>query len=185
MNKPCRRSADHPFWVVYRSQSKIMRPRSIESEEKAYVRFINKTDRTVELVWVNFIGEYMKYRILHKDEYVDVNTYKTHPWVALDHNTKDRLLIEKAFLYQPKTSKEILEERYPNVRIPDNYEARSRAYITLPLYSLKYRALLEIRNYLSVPEDADQLELPERLVHELKRSVKYRNFLRGLSAVNI
>ncbi|KAJ8934516.1 hypothetical protein NQ314_013299 [Rhamnusium bicolor] len=108
-----------------------MLPRSLRSEEKAYVRFINKTDKMVELVWLNFNGEYV--------------------------------------------SREYLQERFPNKEIPENFETRIRAYITLPMYSLKYRTLMEIRNYFQNTEDVEQLELPKPLVDDLKRTIEFRN----------
>lgn len=162
----------------------LLGPRSLMSEQKAYVRFINKTNRVVEVIWVNFVGEFIKYRVLSSDEYVDVNTYKTHPWAALDYHTKDRLHINKNFLYLPKTSKEILQEKHPKATIPDNYETRSRAYITLPLHGLRYLALLEVRNNLRKPTEADELELPKQLKFEVKCAVRYRNFLQDVKAVN-
>lgn len=152
-----------------------MLPRSFRSEDKAYVRFINKTDRVVELIWLNFNGKYVRYRILGKDHFVDVNTYKNHPWIALDMKTKDRLHIEKGFVYNPKTSREYLQERYPDKRIPENYETRIRTNITLPLYSLKYRSLIEIRNHFRNVEDVDKLELPKPLAEDLKRIIEHRN----------
>ncbi|KAJ8925368.1 hypothetical protein NQ315_009198 [Exocentrus adspersus] len=155
----------------------LPRSHSLRSEDKAYVRFINKTDRMVELIWLNFNGKYVRYQILEKDHFVDVNTYKTHPWIALDVKTKDRLHIEKAFIYHPKTSKEYLQEKYPDQEIPENYEARIRASITLPLYSLKYRSLIEVRDYFRNAEDVDQLDLPKSLAEDLKRIIEHRNLL--------
>lgn len=149
--------------------------RSLRSEEKAYVRFINKTDRVVEIIWLNFNGKYVRYRILGKDHYVDVNTYKNHPWIASDYNTKDRLHIEKEFVYNPKTTREYLQERYPDKRIPDNYETRIRANITLPLYSLKYRSLMEVKNFFRNVEDVDKLDLPQLLAGDLKKIIEHRN----------
>lgn len=71
----------------------------------AYVRFINKTEKVVEIVWLNHTGKYIRYRILKKDYFVDVNTYNAHLWVAFDHETKDRLHIDKEFVYHPKRAK--------------------------------------------------------------------------------
>lgn len=153
------------------------RHRSVESLRQAYVRFFNKTGRPIELVWINYLGDYKKYRILMIDEYIDVNTYKTHPWLALDHRSKERLHIDKSFVYHPKTSREVLQERHPGVQIPENYELRVKSYITLPLYSLRYRALLTIRNCLQDPNAVDSLELPESLANELKAAIRYRNNL--------
>lgn len=158
--------------------AQALRQRSLTSQQQAFVRFFNKTGRPVELIWINYLGEYTKYRILNKDDYVDINTFKTHPWLAIDHETKARLHIDKSFLYYPRTSREILEERRPGIQIPDNYELRVKSYITIPLYSLRFRALLEIKNCMQEPNDVDSLELPESLANELKAAIRYRNNLR-------
>lgn len=158
--------------------------RSIACQQHAYVRFFNKSGRSVELIWINYIGEYTKYRILNKDDYVDINTFKTHPWLAVDHLTKERLHIDKSFVYHPRTSREILEERRPGIQIPENYELRVKSYITLPLYSLKYRALLEIRNCIQEPNEVDSLGLPESLANELKAAIRYRNNLREVPFIS-
>lgn len=154
-----------------------VRHRSLNSEQQAYVRFFNKTDRPVELIWISYLGEYKKYRVLMKDEFIDINTFKTHPWIALDQLTRERLHIDKSFAYYPRTSKEILLERRPGVEIPENYEIRVKSYITIPLYSLKYRALLAIRNCLNEPDQVDSLELPESLANELRITILHRNSL--------
>ncbi|CAH1110759.1 unnamed protein product [Psylliodes chrysocephalus] len=143
----------------------------------AYVRFINKTEKVVEIVWLNHTGKYIRYRILKKDYFVDVNTYNAHLWVAFDHETKDRLHIDKEFVYHPKTSKEFFKQKYPDRVIPEHYEARIRAFITLPLYSLRYNSLLTIRNLLKTSEDADKLELPTQLIEDLKKVIVLRNNL--------
>lgn len=161
-----------------------VRPRSITSQQQAYVRFFNNSGRPVELIWINYLGEYTKYRILNKDQYVDINTFKTHPWLALDHLTKERLHIDKSFVYHPRTSREILEERRPGVQIPENYELRVKSYITIPLYSLRYRALLELRNCVQEPSDVDSLELPESLANELKAAIRHRNNLREVPFIS-
>lgn len=158
--------------------------RSVECIQKAYVRFFNKTEYPVELIWINYMGEYKKYRILSTDEYLDINTYKTHPWIALNHFTKERLHVDKCFVYQPRTSREILEEKHPDLPYESNYEIRVKSYITIPLYSLRYRTLLEIVKYLTEPNEVDELGLPEELAKDLKLAVKLRNNLRQVQVIS-
>lgn len=158
--------------------------RSRDSVEQAYVRFYNKTDRAVEIIWINYLEEYKKYRILMKDEFVDVNTFKSHPWIALDHQTQERLHIDKTFTYYPKTSREIFQETHPGLEVPRNHQFRRKSYITLPLYSLRFRAMLEIRNCIQEPTDVDLLELPKNIANELKVTITYRNNLRDIPSFN-
>lgn len=150
-------------------------PRSLNSNLKCYVRFINMTNKSVELMWINFTGQYIRYRILEKSDYIDINTYKTHPWIAKDVLTKDILHIDGKFLFQPKTTREFIRERYPERHIPEHHEARVRAYITLPLYSLRYASLLTLRNYILKEEDVEELCLPKNLSDDLKKVVTKRN----------
>ncbi|XP_008195390.1 von Hippel-Lindau disease tumor suppressor [Tribolium castaneum] len=153
--------------------------RSKRSREKSFVRFVNLTERTVEVIWINFTGAYVSYQLLESGRFVDVNTYKGHTWIAIDHKSRDRLQIDKEFIYFPKTTKEYLQNMLPNdvnwEAIPPNFEARIRAVITIPVYSLRYTCLLAIRNYLTSPEDADRLELPKELTDDLKKVVSQRN----------
>lgn len=64
--------------------------RSRRSFDKVYVKFVNLTNRVVEVVWVNYSGLFERYTLLRRKQHIDINTYKTHPWVALDVRTKDR-----------------------------------------------------------------------------------------------
>ncbi|XP_060518546.1 von Hippel-Lindau disease tumor suppressor-like [Cylas formicarius] len=159
--------------------------RALRSNKRCYVRFINSTERTVELTWINFSGQYVRYRILNKGNSVDINTYKTHPWIAKDILTKDVLHVDKNFIYLPKTTREYMRERYPGRSIPENHEARVRAHIMLPIYSLRYASLLCIRNHMLDPEDVDTLALPRNLSEELKRLIKKRNRECALQALEL
>lgn len=59
--------------------------------------------------------------------------------------------------------------------IPTN--VRLIVNITLPMYSLKYKCLLEVRNLLREPDDVDGLELTKNLKHDLKQIIRRRNDL--------
>ncbi|CAH0552200.1 unnamed protein product [Brassicogethes aeneus] len=149
--------------------------RSLRNEERAFVRFINATERTVRIVWVGFSGQYVTYNYLAKGNYIDINTYKQHPWIALDTSTEDRLLIDRKYVYFPRTTKEYFEERMPGKALPPNFETRIKVYVTLPLYSLRYRALMELRNHFDTTEGIEDLELPRQLTEDLKKLITQRN----------
>nr|CAI5834557.1 unnamed protein product [Callosobruchus analis] len=152
--------------------------RSLFSDQKAYVRFVNKTGKCIELVWLDFNGIYVRYKILAHEEYLDVNTYKGHPWIALDFESKDRMHIEKSFIYFPKTTREYFKERLPDTEIPENFETRIRAHITHPLYSLTYAAILAVGKLLKKGSDVDRLELPKELADAVRRSVDHRDTIK-------
>ncbi|KAF7282067.1 hypothetical protein GWI33_003308 [Rhynchophorus ferrugineus] len=126
-------------------------------------------------MWINFTGQYVRYMILEKGNYIDINTYKTHPWTAKDFMTKDELHIDKKFFYHPKTTREYIIERYPGVDIPENHEARVRAYITIPMYSLRYASLLKVRDHLLKEDDVAELHLPKNISDDLRRVISKRN----------
>lgn len=157
-------------------QEAAREPRSRHSFQSVFVRFKNLTNRTVKVVWVNYTGQYIKYREIPPKQYMDVNTFKTHPWMAFDSNTADQMHIDKAFIYMPKTWQEYFAHRYlPHQIIRDGFMPRILVRITLPLYSLRHLALMTIRDNLLNPEDADGLELPQTLIEDIKKAVRHRN----------
>jgi len=60
--------------------------RSTESETNVYTQFVNRTDRLVLPIWINFDGQLETYPVLHPGCKVDLETYETHPWCFLDAN---------------------------------------------------------------------------------------------------
>lgn len=150
-------------------------PRSERSNEKAFLRFCNMTKRPVEIIWINFTGSYVRYEVVPHGRFLDINTYKRHPWIAIDHVTKDPLHIEKTFIFYPQTTREYFQERRPDRVIPPNFETRIRVSITLPIYSLRYACLLTLRNFFQTPDNIDQLGLPNELQSDLERTIKHRN----------
>lgn len=150
--------------------------RSQRNNNRCYLRFINKTNVPVNLVWIDFNGKYVSYRLLNQNDFVDINTFKNHPWIAIDTFTNERLHIDKTFIYLPKSSMEYLQERYPDEwRNLMNCPFRVTIFITLPLYSLRYRCLLEVSKYIKNTNDISDLDLPKRLVDDLKKVIN-RNF---------
>lgn len=144
--------------------------RSLHSQEKCYIRFKNKSGRTVDIVWINFTGQYVKYNMLRPDQFLDIITFKTHPWVALDSVSKDPMLIHRQFRFLPETvAQHIIPPMQPRVI---NRRAIAVVFITLPLYSLRYKCLLDIRDMLHEEKDVDTLEITSGLKNELKELIR-------------
>lgn len=80
---------------------KCRKLRSLNNDISTYVRFKNRCDRIATLFWLNFKGDLVRYSVLKKDEFIDMNTYVTHPWCAREIVTNDRLEIDKQPVYQP------------------------------------------------------------------------------------
>lgn len=149
--------------------------RSERSDEECYVRFINKTKRNIDVIWIDFGARFIKYTLLKDEQFIDVNTYKNNYWIAVDSETKDGMLLNGKFRYDPQTSREFFMDRLHRERqwLPEKLRIIVR--ITLPLYSLYFRTLLAIRNLVRDEEDVEKLGLARHVKEELKRVVRRRN----------
>jgi von Hippel-Lindau disease tumor supressor len=146
--------------------------RSEHCRDKSYVRFINKSNRTVDVIWINFEGRLVKYKTLQPGVFLDVNTFATHPWVFLDSETHKKLVVKSKEVFLP----EPWYVQYLHLRreeIPPRLE-RTPVYITIPLYTLRERSLQIVSENLSQPDDAFKLELPISLQRELAAMLKKR-----------
>lgn len=142
------------------------------NDEKCYVRFINKTTRTVDVIWIDFSARFKKYIVLKNGQFIDVNTYKNHSWMAVDSNTRDAMLLNGVFRYEAQTSQQFINNhlRANRERLPTRL--RIVVYITLPLYSLYFRTLMAIRDLVKNEEDVQGLELARHVKEQLKQVVK-------------
>lgn len=75
--------------------------RSKPSRGLSFVRFCNATQRTVEVIWINYEGVRVKYKTLKPEEFFDVNTYVAHPWMFQDAVTHERLNANSRNVYEP------------------------------------------------------------------------------------
>ena len=69
-----------------------MRPlRSLNNYQPSYVRFYNTTHRHVRIYWLDFKGKPVRYSDLYSyQQWIDVNTFVTHPWIFIDEETGER-----------------------------------------------------------------------------------------------
>lgn len=93
------------------------RLKSLESRNKVLVRFINISGRHAKIIWLNFRGEEVTYKIIPPRHRYDINTYETHPWIAMDSQHSERLLINFAKIYHPKVPNNRQGQRCPALRI--------------------------------------------------------------------
>lgn len=148
--------------------------RSIASSNEARIRFINKSNREAEIVWIDFKGQLVKYQLLRPRQFLDVNTYTQHPWIAIDYRTRDNLHLNRKEIFLVENfSCEVMmgnEKRrvtQANIRIP--------VHITLPLDSLKICAVKVVRDLIKNVNNIERLELPKVLINELKKSFENKN----------
>ncbi|EDV29568.1 uncharacterized protein TRIADDRAFT_7508, partial [Trichoplax adhaerens] len=76
--------------------------KSLNSRNKVLVRFINISGRHAKMIWLNFRGEKVVYKVIPPRHRFDINTFETHPWIAVDSSRNERLLINFAKVYLPK-----------------------------------------------------------------------------------
>jgi von Hippel-Lindau disease tumor supressor len=143
--------------------------KSVEAVQKTYLTFYNATQRTVDVIWINYQGKPILYKSLLPGQFFDVDTYVTHPWIFRDSDTRDTLVAEsKEFFLPPPWNREI--ERY--IRREDRICAvprRVRVHITIPVYSLFQRAMQVLRNSLldSVIHDSLQETNSQKVIDSL------------------
>ncbi|KAJ7756129.1 von Hippel-Lindau disease tumor suppressor, beta/alpha domain-containing protein, partial [Mycena olivaceomarginata] len=61
---------------------------SQESTISTYVTFMNKTNQTVTINWINFEGNPIQFATLGIGQQVQLRTFVSHPWVIRDSNSK-------------------------------------------------------------------------------------------------
>lgn len=54
---------------------------AVTQRQPAYIRFKNNTSYDVEVIWINFDNIEKIYCVLSPNNFLDVNTYSTHPWM--------------------------------------------------------------------------------------------------------
>lgn len=142
---------------------------SATSRRQSFVRFVNKTNRRVDVIWINYEGQRTKYRTIGPDEFCDVNTYVSHPWVFRDSVTHAVLVASFQEVYHPQDWLQTLIAGGYRPTGQVIQPIRKVVNITLPMYTLKERCMDVIRKHLSRVEDINTLEIPRLLKEEIVR----------------
>ena len=58
--------------------------KSVASDSKAQITFVNKSGQEVKVYWLDFSGHRVLYQVLRAGESYDQQTYLTHPWLVTD-----------------------------------------------------------------------------------------------------
>ena len=102
--------------------------KSLHSFVESPVRFINRTGREVHVIWINYEGKEVLKTTLLTNKKLDLNTFMTHPWIAVDSKTNERMLLNFRKTYLPGEP----EVRRMDFEHRKAYVARAQVLITLP-----------------------------------------------------
>ncbi|XP_071852516.1 von Hippel-Lindau disease tumor suppressor-like [Apostichopus japonicus] len=134
--------------------------RSDDSGIRAFATFVNCSQRTVRVFWIDFEGTRVDYTRdrggLQPRQYLQMRTFEGHPWIFRDKESNDKLYV--------RTSQNKLEEVYFPVAW-DGREAPT-VRIQIPVYSLQDLCCQKIRRLVK-SKDLMSLELPNTLKLQL------------------
>lgn len=68
--------------LLYLSSAETLR--STKSDRSTMVKFLNRSQKNVATLWLNYEGEPVKYSTLSPGQSVTQQTYVTHPWIVVE-----------------------------------------------------------------------------------------------------
>ncbi|VVC96855.1 von Hippel-Lindau tumor suppressor homolog [Leptidea sinapis] len=145
--------SDLEYEVDEKGQNVLVK--SMESSQRAYIRFTNRTSRPVDVWWRDFRGVKIHYVRIDSGDHYDVNSFITHPWEFTDVATKERYVINNNPIYRPP-------------RNIGGMTFRTNWNITIGVRSLKMTALLVLAIHLQDSDAVNVLGLPRTLARELQ-----------------
>lgn len=148
--------------------------RSGPSRKGCPIRFVNRTSRKVNVIWLDFEGYPRNYGTLEPTMYFHISTYEGHPWICKDSLTMTRMLINSVEVYYPSA---VDEEEVPDKELgcflsllSDNYKCTDSfnrkeeiIYITVPMLPLLKLAAETVAKRLHTQADITSLQIPTRL----------------------
>ncbi|XP_014213975.1 von Hippel-Lindau tumor suppressor homolog [Copidosoma floridanum] len=141
--------------------------RSIHNRDSSFVKFFNTSPHDVEIYWIDYNGKPVFYQTLGHQDYIDINTFVTHPWIFVEKETKDRYLANGSSVYFPRSWRENYRGRPLNVsELPARVE-RVVVRISLPMHTLRDICLRAIKRRIKDDRSVYDLELPRTLQFEL------------------
>lgn len=147
--------------------------RSRESNIRAFVKFINCSERIVEVHWINYRGTNIHYTTLEPAASVIVNTFVTHPWICLCPETGERLFVNNNDVFLAKPWFNFITKSDGLVSVD-----RQEAKIHIPMKSLRDISMWKVLFMVRTKSDILDLEIPKTLkadlLHLFYLSTRYR-----------
>lgn len=147
----------------------LAEPRSVESKTCSPVLFRNNTGRNVDIIWLDFTGKPVSYGILNaQGSPLAVNTFVSHPWIAIDEESKKKLwLNSKEVFYPPRPD-------IVRVRVDNHIRQRKRrtnVLITVPVYNAEklQDCCCRIISKMMKPADIEELPVPTFIIQDIKK----------------
>lgn len=132
--------------------------RSRESVEPASFKIKNTTGRPVDVLWINYMSQQIRYRTLRPGQEVKMNSFRTHPWIFRDCCTGILMHVDHKEVYWPEP---ITEER-----------PIQHVQIHFPMCSLKTLSLWATAIRVKKITEISTMEIPYTLRPELETLFK-------------
>ena len=145
--------------------------RSINNIDSAFVQFQNKTNRKIDVLWINYAGGLKKYGSLQPYETLNVDTYKTHPWIFVDPTTGIKMKVGSGTVFYPLSNTEVIRI----LRLNADQVIRIPIPIRLPVFSLLQITSQIVLSLLKNTSDIDNLQLPLVLKQEILKLNEEKN----------
>ncbi|GFY59629.1 VHL domain-containing protein [Trichonephila inaurata madagascariensis] len=129
--------------------------RSSPSRKGCWLRVINKTSRTVNIIWIDYHGREINYALLKPKDTQTIHTYEGHPWLCRDSVSNRRLLLNKneIFVHQSAPLAGGVNVLVPVVEV----------VISIPMLSMLDISADLVTRCISFKKDIQSLELPTAL----------------------
>ncbi|XP_053618381.1 protein Vhl [Plodia interpunctella] len=150
--------SDQYLWYETNENGEQVLCQSIRSEKKAFIRFVNRTSRPVDVWWRDYNGLRVHYVTMQPNSYYNTDTYISHPWEFTDGHTHERYVINNKDIFRAPES-------------IANVPHRTTWYITIGMRTLVNTALLAIASKLKSVQHVDALGLPKSLADDLKKLI--------------
>lgn len=144
--------------------------RSLNNDERSFVKFCNGTDSHVVLYWIDYEGQAVSFGTLIAGMAMDMDTYVTHPWIFVDEETGHRFKVKQKDVY------------FPEPHVNSQRLTRTLVFIMEPMFTLYELALRVIIKRLRDEYDSYRLEIPRVIQDEIASRLRVARSIRSLNS---